>query len=139
MAWVARPAWRVAYLLLTALVLALVWCSPIHGPALSWALAPIALAWLLMPLRLRAYSRNPEAGRIATPVMALAGQLMIASTLISIATLHALPNGPPKLLFVLFLVFAADPGAYFAGRSFGPPNTAPKLIPEERRAGTNGS
>src|SRR3546814_7064851 len=102
MAWVARPAWRVAYLLLTALVLALVWCSPIHGPALSWALAPIALAWLLMPLRLRVYSRNPEAGRIATPVMALAGQLMIASTLISIATLHALPNGSLKLLFVLF-------------------------------------
>src|SRR3546814_18713300 len=51
--------------------------------------------------------------------MALAGQLMIASTLISIATLHALPNGPLKLLFVLFLVFAADTGAYFAGRSFG--------------------
>src|SRR3546814_16311724 len=72
-----------------------------------------------MPLRLRAYSRNPEAGRIATPVMALAGQLMIASTLISIATLHALPNGPLKLLFVLFLVFAADTGAYFAGRRFG--------------------
>src|SRR3546814_1968429 len=58
MAWVARPAWRVAYLLLTGLVLALVWCSPIHGPALSWALAPIALAWLLMPLRLRVYSRK---------------------------------------------------------------------------------
>src|SRR3546814_21123249 len=67
MAWVARPAWRVAYLLLTGLVLALVWCSPIHGPALRWALAPIALAWLLMPLRFPVYSRNPDAGRIATP------------------------------------------------------------------------
>src|SRR3546814_6261034 len=80
-----------------------------------------------MPLRLRVYSRNPEAGRIATPVMALAGQLMIASTLISIATLHALPSGQLKLLFVLFLVFAADTGAYFAGCSFGRRKPATKI------------
>lgn len=138
MGWASQPALRVAYLVLTALVLALVWCSPIHGPALSWALAPVALAWFLMPLRLRAYSRHPEQGRIATPAMVVAGQLMIASTLISIATLHALPNGPLKLLFVLFLVFAADTGAYFAGRTFGRRKLAPMVSPGKTIEGAIG-
>jgi len=131
----ARPALRVAYLALTALVLAAVWFSPVNGPALSWALAPVALVWLLMPLRFRNFPGN---GAIAAPVMAVAGQLMIASTLISIAALHGLPGGVFKLLFVLFLVFVADTGAYFAGRAFGRRKLAPKISPGKTIEGAIG-
>ncbi|NGY03560.1 phosphatidate cytidylyltransferase [Solimonas terrae] len=134
----AHTPLRVGYLALTALVLATVWFSPVNGPALNWALAPVALIWLLMPLRFRAYSRGGDSGPIATPVMAIAGQLMIASTLLSVAALHALPNGPIKLLFVLFLVFAADTGAYFAGRSFGRRKLAPKISPGKTIEGAIG-
>ncbi len=135
MSWTSRPALRVAYLVLTALVLAAVWFSPINGPALTPALVPIALIWLLMPLRLRSF---PDNGRIPTPLMMVAGQLMIASTLLSIAALHALPGGPVKLLFVFFLVFAADTGAYFTGRRFGKRALAPRVSPGKSIEGALG-
>lgn len=135
MAWSAKPALRVAYLVLTAAVLAAVWFSPINGPGLTVALIPVAIVWLLMPLRFRGFPQN---GAVSTPVMAVAGQLLIASSLLSIAALHGLPNGAIKLLFVFFLVFAADTGAYFAGRSFGKHKLAPNISPGKTVEGAIG-
>ncbi|NKF23203.1 phosphatidate cytidylyltransferase [Solimonas marina] len=129
------PLQRAGYLLLTAAVLALVWFSPINGPGLTTALIPVVLIWLIVPLRFRGFPAN---GAVSTPLMVVAGQLMIASTLLSIAALHALPNGPIKLLFVFFLVFAADTGAYFAGRRFGKHKLAPNISPGKTVEGAIG-
>jgi phosphatidate cytidylyltransferase len=137
MGWTS-PARRLAYVGVAGLVLAATWFSPINGPALTTALIPVAIVWLLMPLRFRSYSNAPEQSRIATPVMMLAGLVMIASALIAVATLHALPNGALKLLFVLFLVFAADTGAYFAGRAFGKRKLALKISPGKTIEGALG-
>jgi phosphatidate cytidylyltransferase len=128
-------ALRIAYLALTAAVLAAVWFSPINGAALTIALIPVVIAWLLMPLRFRGFPAN---GPVPTPVMAVAGQLLIASALLSIASLHALDHGAVKLLFVFFLVFAADTGAYFAGRTFGRHKLAPNISPGKTVEGAIG-
>ena len=135
MGWTAEPGKRLAYLIVTAAVIAATWYSPVNGPALSTALWPVALIWLAMPLRFAGY---PDNGRIATPLMAIGGLLMIASTLISIAALHRLEHGVWKLLFTLFLVFAADTGAYFAGRAFGKRKLAPKISPGKTIEGAIG-
>ncbi|MFT4045451.1 MAG: phosphatidate cytidylyltransferase [Solimonas sp.] len=132
------PAQRWPYVAAAAAVLAATWYSPVNGPALGTALLPVAVVWLLMPLRLRAYSRAPAQSRVAAPVMALAGLVMIASSLISVAALHALPGGALKLLFVLFLVFAVDTGAYFAGRRFGRRKLAPAISPGKTIEGALG-
>ncbi|WP_028081302.1 phosphatidate cytidylyltransferase [Solimonas soli] len=131
----ARRGARIAYLAVTAAMLAATWFSPINGPALGTALLPVALIWLLMPLRLRLY---PRSGPVATPALALGGLLMIASTLISIAALHRLEQGPLKLLYTLFVVFAADTGAYFAGRAFGRRKLAPAISPGKTLEGACG-
>lgn len=134
MGWQARGA-RLAYVAVAGLALAAVWFSPIRGAALGTALLPVALIWCLMPLRFRGF---PENGRVATPVMVVAGLLLITSSLIAIAALHALERGPLKLLFTLFLVFAADTGAYFAGRAFGRRKLAPKISPGKTVEGALG-
>jgi len=126
---------RLAYLAVTAVMIAATWFSPINGPELSTALLPVAIIWLLMPLRLRRY---PESGPVGRPALALGGLLMIASTLISIAALHGLENGPAKLLYTLFVVFAADTGAYFAGRAFGKHKLAPAISPGKTVEGALG-
>ena len=130
-----RALARRGFLLATALLLAGVWMSPVNGPWLSYALAPIAVLWLLMPLQLR---RFPASGEPPRAVMAIGGLLMIASTLIAIAALHAQTGGALKLLFVLVLVFAADTGAYFAGRTFGKRKLAPQISPGKTIEGALG-
>lgn len=130
-----RSLLRRAYLLLTALVLAAVWLTPINGPWLPALLIPVAVLWLLMPLQLR---RFPACGAPPRALMAVAGQLMIASTLLAVVTLHAEPGGVRKLLFVLILVFAADTGAYFAGRRFGRRKLAPQISPGKTVEGAIG-
>ncbi|SEP77043.1 phosphatidate cytidylyltransferase [Solimonas aquatica] len=132
--WQSAAA-RWAYVLLAALLLAAAWHSPLKDRALDWLLLPVVGAWLLMPLRFRGFpQRAPLPGALA----ALAGQVMIVSTLLSIAALHALPQGSLKLLFVLFLVFAADTGAYFAGRALGRHKLAPSISPGKTVEGALG-
>ncbi|WP_020648267.1 phosphatidate cytidylyltransferase [Solimonas variicoloris] len=139
MGWAGRTPQRLAYLAATAALLAATWYSPVNGPWLGYALAPVVLVWFLLPLRLRAYAHGgADGGRIATPWMMAGGLLMIASSLISVAALHGLANGPLKLLFVLFLVFAADTGAYFAGRRFGRRKLAPAISPGKTVEGALG-
>lgn len=126
---------RYAYVLLAGLLLAGAWFSPLRDASLNLLLIPVALAWLAMPLRFRGF---PERAPLPAGLAAVAGQVMIVSTLLSIAALHRLALGPWKLLFVLFLVFAADTGAYFAGRAFGRHKLAPSISPGKTVEGAAG-
>lgn len=132
--WRSVPA-RGAYVLLAGALLALAWYSPLRDSALDELLLPVVLVWICMPLRFRGFPDRPALPRW---LPALAGQAMIVSTLLSIAALHRLPQGPWKLLFVLFLVFAADTGAYFAGRALGRHKLAPQISPGKTVEGAVG-
>ena len=55
--------------------------------------------------------------------------LLVASTILSLAWLHAQPGGAIKLLYLFFLVFAADTGAGGAP----PPAPSPANQPARRR------
>src|ERR1700678_1712530 len=50
-------------------------------------------------------------------------------TLIALPTLHEQANGPSLVLFLLFVVWAGDTAAYYAGRAWGRHKMAPKLSP----------
>jgi phosphatidate cytidylyltransferase len=50
-------------------------------------------------------------------------------TLIALPTLRVQANGPSLVVFLLFVVWAGDSAAYYAGRAWGRHKMAPKLSP----------
>ena len=50
-------------------------------------------------------------------------------TLLALPSLHSESNGPSLVLFLLFVVWAGDTAAYYAGRAWGRHKLAPSLSP----------
>jgi|HubBroStandDraft_1064217.scaffolds.fasta_scaffold05115_7 phosphatidate cytidylyltransferase len=94
--------------------------------ALSWWL--IALAWIIWAPQ--------RGGRIAA---GLAGALALLPTLIALVRIDGnWYQGPEWTLFILALAFAADTGAFFAGRHFGRVPLAPRVSPNKTWEGVIG-
>jgi phosphatidate cytidylyltransferase len=132
------PAARLAYL---AVVAGLLGCSWVwtEGSAdhLQWLLAAacvwwvLAFAWLtFMPAR-----HHPW-------VTLLCGVPVLVPAFIALARVQVSPRGyargPEMVLWMLLLVFAADIGAYFAGRAFGRRKLAPRVSPGKTWEGALG-
>ena len=132
------PALRQGYAAAVGLILVLAWFTPLRAQALVWLLVPAALWWLLVPLLFRGFPGNLQRRPIPTLPMGLLGMLLVVATILSLAWVHALPGGPLKLLYVFFLVFAADTGAFLAGRSFGRRKLAPAISPGKTVEGAIG-
>lgn len=127
---------RLAYVATAAAVLAVVWFMPpqfriaLYGAAALWWLAAITL--------LPGFPENLQRRPIPKIVMGFVGLLLIGATLLALASLHAMPNGALRLIFLLFLIFAADTGAYLAGRNLGKHKLAPNVSPGKTVEGAIG-
>ena len=145
---------RVAYVLAAAVLIAavVVW----RRTSLAWAfVAATCLWWLVM---LRWISQYPVGFGGQHPprwVKAGAGLVVIPGTIAAVMMLHGTPAAPGaqdaqssaiapehfgalRLMFALFLVWAADVGAYFAGKGFGRNKLAPEVSPGKTWEGVAG-
>ncbi len=95
----------------------------------AWVCAAAALWWIVAIGLVRGYPANFERSRPSLPAMWLIGLLLVVPTMLGLSMLHAMPNGPWRVFFLFFLVFAADTGAYLAGRNFGKRKLAPSVSP----------
>ena len=94
--------------------------------------------WLCALLWLRFYRFGTQPGSPARILKLLAGTLAIVPAWASLVLIHAggdadtshSGNGHLWLLAALALVWAADSGAYFAGRHFGRHKLAPRISPK---------
>ena len=103
------------------------------------ALAAASLLWWLYAFKLvRGYPASFAAGPWTVERMAPLGLLLIPATLLPLAALHAQPNGPWRLMFMFFIVFAADVGAYLVGRNYGKRKLAPAVSPGKSIEGAIG-
>ena len=125
---------RYAYLIITAAMLAFVWAMPMQ--AQIWLFGAAALWWVCAFFLLRGFPQNLHRHPPTPVAMAALGLLLIGSTLLALALLHE--RGPLKLIYLLFLIFAADTGAYFAGRRFGRHKLAPNVSPGKTVEGAIG-
>ncbi len=127
----ARSTLLIANLLL---ILALVWASASdpNGSMVLLKLFCVAavIGWLLVAIWLRhpQFASAPDAR--SRMIKLTAGTLVMVPAWCALGLIHAgEPNGHRWLLLALAIVWAADTGAYFAGRRFGG-----KLFKERRLA-----
>jgi phosphatidate cytidylyltransferase len=125
---------RAIYIVALAVLGGLLWhySIPVEHFALVMELAlcwwVIALAWItLAPQR---------GGPVAA---AIAGALALLPTWIALVRIDTnWANGAQWTLFILALAFAADTGAFFAGRQFGRRHLAPRVSPNKTWEGVIG-
>jgi phosphatidate cytidylyltransferase len=138
LAGVASPAGRLAYAVLVALCLFLLW-QPALRQWFAYLTAAVVIFWCgvaVFLLRLRTIERKSG----PDPAMALTGLVVLIGPWIAIAQLHAdSPEGPYLVLFLLLLVWVADILAYVTGRRWGREKLAPLLSPGKTRAGVYGA
>lgn len=99
----------------------------------------VSLFWVPATLALVARRRPVQRLEGLRPVILLlgAGQLLIAW--LAVIDIHrAESQGPPLVLFVLVLIWAADSGAYFSGRAFGRHKLSPQVSPGKTWEGVAG-
>lgn len=119
--------------LLAAILLLLLWCAHAERE-IVWGVMLAALAWWLFALVwiVRWRTEFPRGLKL------LCGLLTLLPAWLAVVVLHASAQGSRKLLLVLVLIWAADTGAYFAGRAFGRHKLAPRVSPGKTWEGVAG-
>lgn len=108
-----------------AVMVALVWGSRSADGSITLALLQLVALlgvawWLLAMLWLLHFDFASDHDTDARVYKLGAGTLAVVPAWCALGVIHATdPNGHQWLLLALFLVWAADTGAYFAGRTFG--------------------
>lgn len=124
-------AGRLAYVVIIAALLGIVgWILP-RETAVEVVLR-IGLAWWFAALVWVFFYPTP----IAKPVRWICGALVMVPAYIALVSLYTLE--PAVLLFVLVIVWAADVGAYFAGKRWGRVKLAPNISPGKTWEGVIG-
>lgn len=95
--------------------------------------------WCLAALWLRHYDFASDHATHARVFKLAAGTLSVIPAWCALALIHAgQPHGNRWLLLALCIVWAADSGAYFAGRRFGRNKLSPRISPNKTIEGLIG-
>ncbi|MDR3416734.1 MAG: phosphatidate cytidylyltransferase [Nevskia sp.] len=128
-------AQRVLYLLLSAAVLAAAWLVRAAWP---WIAGAGVLWWLCALCLFPGFPGNLQRHRPGAVALGLVGQVLWVPAILSLSVLRGMPDGALRLIYVFALVWAADVGAYLAGRNFGRNKLAPNISPGKTREGVIG-
>ena len=125
------------------LMVAIIWASRSNAGG-SLVLLRIATVigviwWLLAALWLKHYNFASDHDTHARAFKMSAGTLAVIPAWCAVAWIHAeAPHGHRWLLVAILVVWAADTGAYFAGRKFGRRKLSPRISPNKTVEGLLG-
>ena len=96
------------------------------------------LWWLVAIYWIARFPRGWAETMGRTAVGVVVGLIVLVAPVAAVTYLHQSDQGPLLLLTFFFLVWAADTGAYFAGRMLGRHKLAPAVSPGKTREGAVG-
>ncbi|MWV17682.1 phosphatidate cytidylyltransferase [Pseudomonas sp. L-22-4S-12] len=130
----AGQAQRVAYAAAVAALLYGLYLAPALAP---WLLGAAVLWWLLATLLVLSY---PASSRYwgGLPGKLLIGLLILLPAWQGLVLLKQWPQANLLIIAVMVLVWGADIGAYFAGKTFGKRKLAPRVSPGKSWEGLYG-
>ncbi len=127
---------RLLLVLITGLTLGLLWWQ---RDIATNAVIYLALLWWILAAYL--VVRFPSGWDVSVGSTALTGALgllLLAAPFAALVQLHDRVLGPQLMLYLLVLIWAADTGAYFAGRALGKHKLAPQVSPGKTWEGAIG-
>lgn len=130
-----QPKARAVFTAATTVLLAGMWILREHWIVIA---AMSLVWWCYAPMLLAGYPGNYQRRPPAAWFLLVLGLVLIASTVLSLSVLRQGGNGVARLLYLFFLIFAADTGAYFSGRRFGRRKLAPAVSPGKTVEGAMG-
>ena len=114
---------RAVYLVAMLVLMWVAWYLPLLF------IAFIACLWWLLALYFIVNYPNKQTVWSSINMRILMGLLVLIPFWLSINAIRSHPHGPLLLMFCFIMVWAADIGAYFAGRRFGKTKLMPKVSP----------
>jgi len=126
-----RRAWTYAGGVL--LLLWATWTFAFDAPLAARALLAAALAWWTFAT-LWIVRRWP----LGHDAKLIAGPFALVPAWFALVALHRLDSGPQLVLLLLLIIWAADVGAFFAGRAYGRTKLAPVVSPGKTWEGALG-
>ena len=125
---------RVAYAVAVAVLLGLLYMVPVVAPLL---LVVAVLWWLVATFLVMTY---PDSSRLwgGVPGRLLIGLLILLPAWQGLILLKQWPQANALIIAVMVLVWGADIGAYFSGKTFGKRKLAPKVSPGKSWEGVYG-
>lgn len=128
------PSARAIFLVVLSVVIALLHAIPVlHAPFLYL----VCVLWFAAAAMVLLYPRGSQVFSQAWSV-GLVGLLMLSGLWVALVVIRQAPSGQWWLIWALFLVWAADIGAYFAGRALGRHKLAPAVSPGKTWEGAAG-
>jgi phosphatidate cytidylyltransferase len=137
LAGLSRAPGRSLYSLL--LVAAMAGLYPLLAQG-NWPLFVLVIAvmwWSFALLSVLTYPRSSGIWQHSAAARGVAGVLVLLPSWAALVLLHE-RFGPGYVILLMFIVWAADTGAYFAGRAFGRHKLAPNVSPGKTWEGVAG-
>lgn len=129
---------KIVYLILFALLAGGAWFLLQREPGWLYRLLPLAVVWWLVAAW---WLRRPQLGTGWIAFKAPLALVVLLPAWLALSVLHARTGpapGPELALFVFVLMWVADSGAYFTGRTLGRHKLAPRVSPGKTREGALG-